>query len=94
MGQDCCVFFKALFDKTRQKILELLYNNKEMGVLEICRHFKSTQPTISHHLTILKQAGLVTSRRQGKAIYYSLCCECMEECCKDFFGKFNILKTN
>jgi ArsR family transcriptional regulator, arsenate/arsenite/antimonite-responsive transcriptional repressor len=91
MAVDCCNFFKALLDKTRQKILELLYKNKEMCVSEICKHFKMKQPSISHHLNILKQAGLVMSRKEGKEIYYSLNCTCMADGCKEFFGRFNIV---
>jgi len=89
---DCCAFFKALLDGTRQKILELLYN-KEMCVSEICKHFRISQPSISHHLGILKQAGLVKTRKEGKEIYYSLNCSCMADCCKEFFSKFNIIKA-
>lgn len=92
MAVDCCAFFKALLDRTRQKILEMLYK-KEMCVSEICRQFKISQPSISHHLNILKQAGLVKSRKEGKEVRYSLNCSCMTECCKEFFGKFNINKV-
>ena len=92
MATDCCAFFKALLDRTRQKILELLYK-KEMCVSEICGNFKISQPSVSHHLGILRQAGLVKTRKEGKEIYYSLNCSCMDECCREFFGKFNIIKT-
>lgn len=92
MEKDCCLFFKALLDKTRQKILELL-NKKEMCVSDICRRFKMSQPSISHHLGILKKAGLVKTVRKGKEIYYSINCGCMADCCKDFFAKFNIMKV-
>ena len=62
--------FKALADKTRQEILELL-GEDEMNVTDICSEFKTSQPTISHHLNILKNCDLVDCRKDGKNIYYS-----------------------
>lgn len=64
--------FRALADTTRQEILELLQEH-ERNVNEICREFEDmTQPTISHHLQILKRSDLVNARRKGKMIYYSI----------------------
>ena len=63
--------FKALSDKTRRKIVELLKDeNKTAG--EIADYFNITKASISHHLSILKQANLVTDERDGQFIYYSL----------------------
>ncbi|HNX90830.1 MAG TPA: metalloregulator ArsR/SmtB family transcription factor [Candidatus Omnitrophota bacterium] len=66
---DLVKIFKALSDRTRQDILELL-SGEEMNVSDICSEFKTTQPTISHHLQILKNCDLVDSRKEGKNIYY------------------------
>ena len=63
--------WKALSDPTRRKIL-LLLKGKDMSAGEIAEHFNVTKPTLSHHLEILKNAELVTSRRQGQKIIYSL----------------------
>jgi DNA-binding transcriptional ArsR family regulator len=63
--------FKAVSDKTRRVILQLL-RNKDMTAGEIAEHFNISKPSISHHLNILKQAGLVMDERQGQNIYYSL----------------------
>jgi DNA-binding transcriptional ArsR family regulator len=72
MDPRCLGIWKALADDTRQEILALL-NAHSRNVNEICREFeKVTQPTISHHLHILKQCELVRSERKGKMIYYSL----------------------
>ncbi|MCL6562287.1 MAG: autorepressor SdpR family transcription factor [Firmicutes bacterium] len=63
--------FRALADPTRRRILELL----QAGPLtagEIAAHFPSRQPTISRHLSVLKQAGLVWDERQGQFIRYHL----------------------
>ncbi|KJJ86066.1 Bacterial regulatory protein, ArsR domain protein [Candidatus Omnitrophus magneticus] len=66
---DLVKIFKALSDKTRQDILELL-NDEELTVTDICSAFRITQPTISHHLAILKNCQIVDSRKNGKNIYY------------------------
>lgn len=63
--------FKAVSDKTRRIILQLL-REKDMTAGEIADHFDISKPSISHHLNILKQAGLVMDERQGQNIYYSL----------------------
>ena len=65
------IIFKALGDKTRLEILNLL-KNKELCVCDILDAFSHSQPAISHHLKILRQAGLVKDKRDGKWIYYSL----------------------
>jgi DNA-binding transcriptional ArsR family regulator len=63
--------FKALNDATRRDILELL-KKKDMTAGEIAEQFDFSKPTISHHLDLLRQAGLVSSVKKGQFIYYSL----------------------
>ncbi|MGE5672700.1 MAG: autorepressor SdpR family transcription factor [Mycobacterium leprae] len=63
--------FKALSDPTRREILNLLQQN-DMTAGEIADHFTISKPSISHHLNLLKQAGLVLDMRQGQNIVYSL----------------------
>lgn len=63
--------FKALSDPTRREILNLLKEGKKSAG-EITEHFQMTGATISHHLSILKQANLVTDEKSGKYIYYEL----------------------
>lgn len=70
--------FKALSDKTRRKILELL-KEKDMTAGDIAEYFNITKASISHHLSILKQAGLVSDERKGQFIYYSLNTSVFEE---------------
>jgi ArsR family transcriptional regulator len=70
--------FFALSDENRQKIIDLL-KKKEMTVSEIKSHLKVTMPTLSHHLDILKRTDLVSSRRVGQQIYYSLNLSVVEE---------------
>lgn len=87
MKLDCCDFFKAAADPTRMKIMMLLMK-KEMCVSDICKHFKMKQPSISHHLNILKNAGAVTDRKDGKEVYYRLNTCCISSCCSEFMNKF------
>lgn len=63
--------FKALSDPTRRKILQLL-KERDLTAGEIAESFNISKPSISHHLNLLKQAGLVIDERQGQNIYYSL----------------------
>ena len=62
--------FKALNDPIRRDILDLL-KDKDMSAGDIADHFNIGKPTISHHLDLLRQAGLVTSEKQGQFIIYS-----------------------
>jgi ArsR family transcriptional regulator len=65
--------FKALGDETRLEIVGLLAGRgKELCVCEIENHFELGQPTVSHHLRILREAGVVTSERRGTWVYYAL----------------------
>jgi DNA-binding transcriptional ArsR family regulator len=70
--------FKALNDTTRREILELLKKG-DMTAGEIADEFNFSKPTISHHLDLLRQAGLVESVKQGQFIYYSLNTTVMDE---------------
>jgi DNA-binding transcriptional ArsR family regulator len=63
--------FKALNDETRRAILDML-KEKDLTAGEIAEAFDMTKPSISHHLDKLKQAGLVTSEKQGQFVTYSL----------------------
>lgn len=63
--------FKALNDGTRRSILELLHQ-RDMTAGEIADHFNLTKPSISHHLDLLKQAGLIEAEKQGQFIVYTL----------------------
>ncbi|MDD5633765.1 MAG: metalloregulator ArsR/SmtB family transcription factor [Candidatus Omnitrophica bacterium] len=79
---DLVKIFKALADRTRQEILVLLID-KEMNVSHICAEFRLSQPTVSHHLHILKNCDLVDYRKEGKNIYYFV----RQEIVNDVFGR-------
>ncbi|MDP9079447.1 MAG: autorepressor SdpR family transcription factor [Bacteroidota bacterium] len=73
--------FKALNDPTRREILELL-KDKDLTAGEIADQFNISKPSISHHLDLLRQAGLVVSVKEGQFIYYSLNTTVMDEMLK------------
>ena len=63
--------FKALADPTRRQILRML-GQREMTAGEIVANFEISAPSMSHHFNVLKQADLVSTRRDGQQILYSL----------------------
>lgn len=71
--------FKALSDPTRREILQLLRDHGPMTAGEIVERFDMTGATVSHHLSILKSAGLVDTERQGKYIQYELNLSVLDE---------------
>ena len=73
--------WKALADPTRRKILELL-KNKSLNAGEISAEFNMTKPSISNHLSILKQADLVDSEKIGQNVIYSLKTSVLEDMLK------------
>ena len=79
--------FKAIADPTRQRILALL-EDRARPVGEIVDAFSLAQPTISRHLSVLKNAGLVQAERRGKHVIYSLCGSELRSLCCGFFGAF------
>lgn len=69
---------KALSDPTRREILRLLRRG-EMTAGELADQFDMTKPSVSHHFNVLKQADLITSRREGQQVYYALNTTVMED---------------
>jgi ArsR family transcriptional regulator len=71
-------FFKALSDPTRVAIVNRLAGAEEVCVCDLNSAFDLSQPTISHHLKVLRQTGLVESSRRGTWAYYRLVPEALE----------------
>jgi ArsR family transcriptional regulator len=77
---DSVLFAKALADETRQKIMKICCCGW-LSVNEIVEHLNVTQPTVSHHLSILREAGLVNIREEGKQTFYQLNQNRITNCC-------------
>lgn len=77
---DTVEFAKALADETRQQIMKICCCTR-LSVNEIVAQTGVSQPTVSHHLKVLRDAGLVRTERHGKEIYYSLNQEKMADSC-------------
>ena len=63
--------FKAIADPTRREILRLLRQG-EMTAGALAERFDMTKPTMSHHFTVLREADLISSRRESQTIWYAL----------------------
>jgi len=81
------LFAKAISDETRQKIMKLVCCTS-LSVNEIVDKLDVSQPTVSHHLAILRDAGLVSIREEGKQTFYSLNQENIAICCGQLMIKF------
>ncbi len=92
MADECVGFFKAVSDDHRVKIMELL-RKRDMCVSELCEHFDMKQPSVSHHLNILKAAGVIHSKKCGKEMIYSLDDKYVCSCCNKFSDKFSEEET-
>ena len=88
---DAAKIYRALGDPNRLQIVQML-SGGEMCACRLLEHFQITQPTLSHHMKILCECGLVDTRREGKWSHYSLNCGtladfrvCIEQvsCCKN-----------
>ena len=84
---DAVQFAKAIADETRQKIMSLCCC-EGLSVNEIVEKTQVTQPTVSHHLAILREAGLVKVREEGKQTFYTLNQDRMVACCGQLMIKF------
>ena len=77
--------FQMLGDPSRLKILLALARDGEMHVSGLCRFLGHSQPAVSHHLSLLRARRLVSCRRMGKNIYYSVDSVLVRELLLEFF---------
>jgi DNA-binding transcriptional ArsR family regulator len=81
------LFAKAIADETRQKIMSECCCCW-ISVSDIVNKLDVTQPTVSHHLAILREAGLVSIREEGKQTFYTLNQERLSFCCGQLMIRF------
>jgi len=84
---------KVLADGTRLKIISLL-SKQEMAVCELIEALNLSQPAVSHHLKLLKQAGLIQDNREGKWILYTINQEKFYLCTQDLENFFKEVQYN
>lgn len=87
--KDCCSpktlkFFRSISDEHRQVILSLLKTHKNLNASEIQKRIKLSQPTTSHHLSLLTQSGAIKAKKKGKEVFYSLSSKNISSCCLGF----------
>jgi ArsR family transcriptional regulator len=80
-------FARVLADETRQEIMRLCCCDW-LSVKEIVDALRVTQPTVSHHLAVLRDAGLVSIRRQGRQTFYRLNQDRVAFCCGKMMARF------
>jgi len=71
-GRELVQLFKLLADETRLKIMYFLMQKDELNVRTFCRLLSQSQPAVSHHLALLRAAGIIECRRDGKHNFYRL----------------------
>ena len=87
---DIAVICKALGDSNRLQIVQMLSDGEKCGC-KLLEAFEITQPTLSHHMKILCECGLVNDRKVGKWHHYSLNCETMQGF-KDFIENLSFVQ--
>lgn len=75
---DAALICRALSDTNRLQIIQLLTNG-EQCTCDLLEHFSITQPTLTHHITILSECGLLRSRKEGRNTFYALNCETLTD---------------
>lgn len=69
-ARDCSLIFTALGDPNRQDILIMLEQQGPLNVLQITENLNLARPTVSHHLKVLVNAGLLTSKKKSRETFY------------------------
>lgn len=77
-SMDVALICKALGDAKRLEIVQMLSDGEKCGC-KLLERFEITQPTLSHHMRILVECGLVNDRKEGKWHHYSLNCGTLAE---------------
>lgn len=90
--EEVATISKAMSDVNRIRIIEMLTGGTKCGC-SLLEELQVTQPTLSHHMKVLSDCGLVTSEKNGKWHYYSINCERFTEY-KDYIGTITCCKGN
>jgi ArsR family transcriptional regulator len=80
-------FFKAGGDEHRQRILSLICKYRSLNANQILEHLEIAQPTLSHHLKVLREAEFVVTEKRGKEVFYSLNRQNISDCCNSLMNE-------
>lgn len=89
LERDLVQVFKLLSDETRLRILLYLAREGELHVTALCEKLGQSQPAVSHHLALLRVAGLIEARRDGKHNFYSVRQEHFHRIMEELFGSIS-----
>ncbi len=74
-------FFKVFCNQQRLQVMEIIRKNQRINASEILKHIKLSQPTLSHHLKVMHEGGIINAEKSGKEVYYTLRTEEVDRCC-------------
>jgi DNA-binding transcriptional ArsR family regulator len=89
LEKDLVQVFKLLSDETRLRILMYLLREDELHVTALCERLQQSQPAVSHHLALLRVAGLIEARRDGKHNFYSIRAKHFHRIMGELFSSIN-----
>jgi ArsR family transcriptional regulator len=85
--EELATIFKLVADETRLRVLYFLTQRSELHVRALCELLGQSQPAVSHHLALLRMAGLIDRRREGKHNFYALRTGRLTELLDKFFAR-------
>ena len=88
LRQNVLQLCKILSDPTRLRVVYYLSREPELNVTQLCQRVEQSQPAVSHHLAMMRTAGLVASRRSGRQIFYSLRNQTVQQTMTQLFLSF------
>jgi DNA-binding transcriptional ArsR family regulator len=94
LRQNVLQLCKILSDPMRLRVVYYLSREPELNVTQLCQRVEQSQPAVSHHLAMMRTAGLVASRRSGRQIFYSLRNQTVQQTMTQLFLSFTPSSLN
>lgn len=92
LGKKLMAFFKAICDTNRNRILNIIKAHGEINANDIIKKINLSQPTVSHHLKIMVDSGVLVTAKKGREIHYQINQEMIAHCCSNFAKEFSSSK--